>query len=178
MPALHSPLQHRISAVVMGVSGSGKSTVAAGVADALGLHFVDGDGLHSAASVAKMQAGTPLQDDDRWPWLDRVGESLADADRWPQGVVVACSALKRAYRDRIRRVAPGVRFLFLDGPAGLIRSRMSGRTGHYMPAALLDSQLQALERPAADETDVIRLDIDAHADEIVDRAARALGRAA
>ena len=158
----------------MGVSGSGKSTVGAGIADVLGLHFIDGDGLHSAANVARMRAGTPLQDDDRWPWLDRVGERLHDAAQWPAGVVVACSALKRAYRDRIRAAAPDVRFVFLDGAAGLIGSRMSTRTGHYMPAALLESQLRTLERPGEDEADVIRVDIAADAAAIVERAVASL----
>ena len=160
----------------MGVSGSGKSTVGAGIASALGLHFIDGDGLHTATSVAKMQAGTPLQDEDRWPWLDRIGTSLADAGHWPQGVALACSALKRAYRDRIRRAAPDVRFVFLDGPADLIGSRMAGRTGHYMPGTLLQSQLRTLEAPGPDEPDVVRVSIDAPAGEIVTSAVRALQR--
>ena len=158
----------------MGVSGSGKSTVAAGIAAALGLHFIDGDALHSAASVALMQAGTPLRDEDRWPWLDRVGARLGDAARWPGGVTIACSALRRAYRDRIRAAAPGVRFVFLDGPADLIRARMTGRTEHYMPSTLLESQLQTLEPPGADEADVQRVDIELPAQEVVDLAVRAL----
>ncbi len=164
----------RLAVVVMGVSGSGKSTVGAGLAERLGLHFVDGDALHSAESVAKMQAGTPLQDDDRWPWLDRVGASLADAAQWPRGVVVACSALRRAYRDRIRRATPGVRFIFLDGAEQLIGSRMAGRAGHYMPSALLQSQLRTLERPGADEPDVACIGVDAEAARIVERASETL----
>ena len=162
----------------MGVSGSGKTTVGAGIAARLGLAFVDGDSLHSAASVAKMQAGTPLQDDDRWPWLDRVGASLADTARWPSGIVVACSALKRVYRDRIRGVAPAVRFVFLDGASALIGARMATRTGHYMPGTLLESQLRTLERPGADETDVVRVDVDAEPGRIVERASDALVDAA
>ena len=162
----------------MGVSGSGKSTVGAGIASRLGLAFVDGDSLHSAASVAKMQAGTPLQDDDRWLWLDRVGASLADTVRRPAGVVVACSALKRAYRDRIRRAAPAVRFVFLDGTAALIGSRMATRAGHYMPGTLLESQLRTLERPGPDEADVVRVDVDAEPGRIVERASDALVDAA
>lgn len=164
----------RLAVVVMGVSGSGKSTVAAGIAAASGLHFIDGDGLHSAASVARMQAGAPLDDADRWPWLDRIGACLADRDAWPRGVVVACSALKRAYRDRIRAAAPGVRFVFLDGPGELIASRLGGRSGHYMPASLLASQLRTLEPPGADEADVVRVDVALPAAECVARAARAL----
>ena len=165
----------RLAVVVMGVSGCGKSTVGAAIAEALGLHFIDGDGLHSAANVARMQAGTPLRDEDRWPWLDRIGARLSDAAQWPDGVVIACSALKRAYRDRIRSAAPGVRFVFLDGPAELIRTRMSERTGHYMPGTLLESQLQTLEPPGADETDVQRVGIELPADRVVDAAVLALG---
>ncbi len=167
-------MQHRLAVVVMGVSGSGKSTVAAGIAGALGLHFIDGDGLHPAANVARMQAGTPLRDEDRWPWLDRIGASLADDGQWPEGVAIACSALKRIYRDRIRAAAPGVRFVFLDGPAALIRSRMAGRVGHYMPAVLLESQLKTLEPPGAGEADAIRIAIELPVDEVIAIAVAAL----
>ena len=168
--------EQRIAVVVMGVSGSGKSTVGAGIASALGLHFIDGDGLHSTASVAKMQAGTALQDEDRWPWLERIGACLADSERWPHGVAIACSALKRAYRDRIRDAAPGVRFVFLDGSAALIGQRMAGRTGHYMPGALLESQLRTLELPGPAEADVLRIGIEAAPSDIVKSALRALRR--
>jgi len=132
--------------VVMGVSGSGKSTVGASLADALGVPFVDGDALHPAANVAKMAAGIPLDDADRAPWLDAVGAVLAAGP-----VVVACSALKRTYRDRLRAAAPELRLVFLDGSPALLASRMAARPGHFMPASLLDSQLAALERPAPDE---------------------------
>ncbi|HEX7441638.1 MAG TPA: gluconokinase, GntK/IdnK-type, partial [Caldimonas sp.] len=108
MPAPMPVSKRRIAVVVMGVSGSGKSTVAAGIANALGLHFIDGDSLHSPENVAKMHAGIALRDEDRWPWLDRIGRRLADAAAWPRGVVIACSALRRVYRDRIRAGAPGV----------------------------------------------------------------------
>lgn len=149
----------RLAVVVMGVSGCGKSTVAEGIAAALGLHFIDGDRLHPEENIARMSAGIPLQDEHRWPWLDRVGACLADAGQWPQGVAIACSALRRAYRDRLRAAMPGVRFVFLDGDAALIGRRMALRSGHYMPEAMLASQLQTLERPGADEVDVQRLDI-------------------
>jgi gluconokinase len=132
--------------VVMGVSGSGKSTVGAALADALGIPFVDGDALHPAANVAKMAAGIPLDDADRAPWLDAIGALLA---RGP--VVVACSALKRAYRDRLRAAAPSLVLVFLDGSRELLADRMAARPGHFMPPALLDSQLATLERPALDE---------------------------
>jgi gluconokinase len=172
------PLAHarpgRIAVVVMGVSGSGKSTVGAGIAAALGLHFIDGDALHSPASVARMRAGIALDDADRWPWLDRIGACLADAAQWPEGVAIACSALKRAYRERIRAAAPGVRFVFLDGAAALIEARMAARAGHYMPGTLLASQLQTLEPPGADERDVVGIEIELPAPEIVRRAVTAL----
>ena len=160
----------RITVVVMGVSGCGKSTVAQQLALALGLDYVDGDDLHSATSVAKMRAGTPLIDTDRWPWLDRVGQRLANLPRSPAGVAMACSALRRSYRDRIRAAAPGVRFVLLDGSAALIEARLAQRTGHYMPADLLASQFAALERPSADETDVFTLSIDAAVPALVEAA--------
>jgi gluconokinase len=151
--------RERIALVVMGVSGSGKSTVAAGIAEALGLGFIDGDGLHSPESVALMQAGTPLTDADRWPVARTHRRSPRRRGAVAGRLVIACSALRRAYRDRIRAGAPGVRFVFLDGPAELIRERMAGRSGHYMPESLLASQLATLEPPGADEPDAQRLEI-------------------
>ncbi|MCS0499427.1 gluconokinase [Protaetiibacter mangrovi] len=153
--------------VVMGVSGSGKSTVGALLAGRLGWVFVDGDELHPSANVAKMAAGIPLDDDDRWPWLDAVGERLAAGP-----VVVACSALRRAYRDRLRAAAPGVRFVLLDGTRELLAARMSSRH-HFMPETLLDSQLATLERPDPDEH-VLVYDIAAAPARIADAAARDL----
>lgn len=167
-------MKRRLAVVVMGVSGSGKSTVAAGIAETLGLHFIDGDGLHPAENVARMRAGMPLRDEDRWPWLDRIGACLADAAQWPDGVAIACSALKRTYRDRIRAAASGVRFVFLDGPAGLIGARMAGRVGHYMPAALLESQMQTLEPPGVDEPDTLRVSIELPVDAVVAASVRSL----
>lgn len=147
--------------IVMGVSGCGKSSVAAGLAEALGLPMIDGDDLHLTESVTKMRAGIALDDADRWPWLDRIGNSLiappgADASR---GCVIACSALKRVYRDRLREAAAPVHFVFLDGDVALIAERMARRVGHYMQPELLASQFRTLERPSAEETDVMRLDI-------------------
>ena len=150
----------RVAAVVvMGVSGCGKSTVAHALAQARGARDLDADDLHSARSVARMRAGIALTDADRWPWLDRVGAALADRGAAPHGVVVACSALRRAYRDRLRAACPGLRFVFLDGDPATIRQRLLGRTGHYMPSTLLDSQLATLEPPGAQEPDVLRLDL-------------------
>jgi len=130
----------------MGVSGSGKSTVGALLAQRLGVPFVDGDVLHPPANVAKMAAGIPLDDDDRAPWLDAVGARLAEGD-----VVVACSALRRAYRERLRSAAPATRFVLLHGTRELLASRVATRLDHFMPATLLDSQLATLELPDATE---------------------------
>ena len=148
--------------VVMGVSGCGKSTFSQAIGDALGLEFADGDDLHAPESVAKMQAGIALDDADRWPWLDRIAAYLGTGSAAPvyaAGRVIACSALKQSYRDRIRSRLPAVRFIFLDGDTELIKRRMSHRKGHFMPPGLLDDQLRTLQRPGADETDVITLDM-------------------
>ncbi len=162
--------------IVMGVSGCGKSTVAAGVAQALGLTMIDGDDLHLSQSVDKMRAGIALDDADRWPWLDRIGQrlKLPTAEGATGGCVIACSALKRAYRDRLRSAAAPIHFVFLDGDAALIAERMASRTGHYMQPELLASQIRTLERPGADETDVLRLDISQAIPELVRQAVAAL----
>jgi len=170
--------KRRLVVVVMGVAGSGKSTIAAGIAELLSLPFIEGDELHSPLSVAKMKAGIALEDDDRWPWLDRIADQLADKERMPAGLVITCSALKRSYRDRIRRRAPGVRFLFLHGASALLESRLATRTDHFMPSTLLRSQLQTLEPPAADEDDVVHVDISQPPTEVTTLAASALGAAA
>lgn len=161
--------------VVMGVSGCGKSTVGAALAQRLGLPFQDGDTLHPSASVEKMRAGIPLDDQDRMPWLDQVAAQLADRPAWPRGGVVACSALRRTYRDRIRQGAGGVRFLFLQGDPQTIMARLAQRRHPYMPASLLASQFASLENPAADETDVLELGIGLAVEEIVERSVRWLG---
>lgn len=135
--------------VVMGVSGSGKTSVGSRIAKLLGVVFVDGDSLHSSANVAKMAAGIPLTDDDRWPWLGQVGQVLADANQ--SGLVVACSALKRSYRDEIRRHAPTALFVHLAGSREILQSRVERRQKHFMPATLLDSQLETLELLQTDE---------------------------
>src|SRR6478752_4721773 len=129
--------KHRI--IVMGVSGCGKTTIGDLVARALGVPFLDGDSLHPVENVAKMAAGTPLTDEDRWPWLARVGSELAAAGSG--GLVLACSALRRSYRDAIRAQAPDTVFLHLHGSKEVLGSRLEGRTGHFMPAGLLESQL-------------------------------------
>jgi carbohydrate kinase (thermoresistant glucokinase family) len=161
--------------VVMGVSGSGKSTLAQNLSETLQLRMKDGDDLHLPESVAKMSAGIALQDEDRWPWLDRIAHYLTnDEAENSQGGIVACSALKRIYRDRIRQQAGPVVFLFLDGHPDLIRQRMQQRIGHYMQPGLLDSQLQTLEKPSTDESDVITLSIDQPVTQILQQALTAL----
>ena len=163
--------------VVMGVSGCGKSTLAKAISVALNLRMLDGDDLHSTQSIVKMQAGIALDDADRWPWLDRIANYLASGaiqDNSEPGRVIACSALKRSYRDRIRKPLAGLRFIFLDGDDALIRSRMAARTGHFMQLELLDSQLHTLERPGADETDVISLNMMYSVDNLVAQTIAAL----
>ena len=149
--------------LIMGVSGCGKSSVGAALGERLGIPYRDGDDLHPAENVEKMSAGIPLSDADRWPWLDRVARVLHD----DAPVIVGCSALRRAYRDRIRSAAGGaVRFVHLTGSREVIATRMAARTGHYMPATLLDSQFATLEPPAPDEA--LTLDIAAPMGALVD----------
>lgn len=150
--------------IVMGVSGAGKSTIGALVADAMNFPFVDADSLHPVANIRKMAAGTPLNDDDRQPWLELVGHELSAATS--PGIVIACSALKRRYRDIIRSKAPSTIFLQLDGSLEVLSSRLEGRSGHFMPVALLASQLAALE-PLADDERAVVIDISAGIGKIV-----------
>jgi carbohydrate kinase (thermoresistant glucokinase family) len=145
--------------VVMGVSGCGKSEVGQRLAQALGVRFLEGDAYHSEANVAKMAAGIPLDDTDRGDWLRTLQAEIADAHARGEGLVLACSALKRRYRDLLRAADPGLRFAHLNGRRELIAQRMLARTAHYMPASLLDSQLRDLEPLQQDETGVL-LDIE------------------
>ena len=144
--------------VVMGVSGCGKSTVGRELARALDLPYVEGDDLHPPQNVALMAAGTPLGDTDRQGWLAAVAQRLSDDMARRRGVVVACSALKRSYRDRLRAAAPDVLFVHLQGPQALLARRLAQRKGHYMPSALLQSQFDTLEPPLPDEN-ALQLDI-------------------
>ncbi|WP_331460336.1 MULTISPECIES: gluconokinase [unclassified Arthrobacter] len=140
--------------IVMGVQGSGKSTSGRAIADALGLPFIDGDDLHPVANKEKMAAGHPLTDEDRDPWLRAIGTALADGLARGESTVIACSALKRRYRDLIRSFAPETRFVHLTGERNLIAERLSRRNHEYMPATLLDSQFETLEPLAADEAGI------------------------
>jgi gluconokinase len=137
--------------VVMGVSGSGKSTVARLLAERLGCDLAEGDDLHPSQNIAKMAAGVPLTDADRSPWLARIAAWIADHTARGRDGVVTCSALKRRYRDLLRGSSDDVRFIYLQGTKDVIAQRLSTRHGHYMPASLLDSQLADLEPPAPDE---------------------------
>jgi gluconokinase len=142
----------RCAIVAMGVSGSGKSTLIEDLAAHLACPAYEGDSFHAAASITKMRAGRPLEDSDRWPWLDRLGKAIGSAVREGGLALAACSALKRSYRERLEAAA-GVPLLFvmLDGEKDEIALRLAARTSHYMPASLLDSQFAVLERPSADE---------------------------
>jgi len=150
--------------VVMGVSGSGKSTVGAALAQRLGVPFEDADDLHPAANIAKMSAGIPLDDDDRRPWLETIGTWLAAHDG--DGGVISCSALKRSYRDQLRAHAARAVFVHLHGTREVIARRQAARPGHFMPASLLDSQFDTLEPLAEDEAGVV-IDVDQTVDVIV-----------
>jgi len=161
--------------VVMGVCGCGKSTVGEALAQALGWPFLDADEFHPPANVAKMASGSPLTDEDRWPWLDRIAEELRAILARGDHAVLACSALRQAYRDRIAR-AGDVRFVHLAGDYATIAARLASRTHRYMPAALLDSQFATLEPPS----DALVVDVALPVERQVDRVlgANGLSRAA
>ncbi len=156
--------------IVMGVSGSGKSTIGRQLADRLACDFVDGDDLHPAENVAKMAAGEPLDDDDRWPWLERIADLMRGYDGSGRNAVIACSALRRVYRDLLSDGSPDVRYVYLRGSPQTVLSRMNARADHFMPADLLDSQFEALEEPA----NAIVVDIEQSVGEIVDAVAERL----
>jgi len=146
---------HTPAFVVMGVCGSGKSTVGVGLAQALGLRYLEGDSFHPPENVARMAAGVALTDDDRQGWLQRLRERLAQAQAAGEGLVLSCSALKRAYRDMLRQGAPGLQLVFLQGSRELLAGRLAARRDHYMPASLLDSQLSTLQAPGDDESPLV-----------------------
>ena len=157
---------------VIGVSGCGKSTVAQGLADRIGATFLEGDTYHPPENVERMRAGIPLTDEMRWGWLTALGRAAGAKAEDGRDVLVACSGLKRAYRDLLRETAGPCRMLFLDGDRDLIEARLLARLDHYMPASLLDSQLAVLERPGPGEPDVQHLSISPGPAELIDAAAR------
>jgi len=160
-------------AVLMGVAGSGKTTVGQAVAERLGWRFQEGDALHPPENVAKMRAGHPLDDEDRAPWLAAVAACIDEWRRQGEAGVITCSALKRQYRDVIIGRRTGVRLIYLEGSRELLAERLAARRGHFMPAGLLDSQLATLEPPAPDEH-VLTVSVDAPVDAIVEQIAAAL----
>jgi len=136
----------------MGVSGSGKSTLGGALAHALHCTFLEGDQFHSSEAVAKMRSGVPLTDEDRWPWLDRLGHAISTRATDDGLVVAACSALRRVYRDRLRQaITAPLSFMLMDADHDELLRRMTGRPGHYMPPSLLTSQINTLERPDPQE---------------------------
>ncbi|HET9577865.1 MAG TPA: gluconokinase [Usitatibacter sp.] len=159
--------------VVMGVSGSGKTTVAAALARRLGWEFAEGDAFHPAANVAKMRSGVALTDADRWPWLDAIAAWIRERRAAGARCVIACSALRRAYRERIAGGSGEVRFVYLKGPFELIAARIAARRGHYMPASLLRSQFDTLEEPGTDENPLV-VSVERPADEIIEAIIAAL----
>jgi len=162
-------------AVIMGVSGSGKTTVGRTVAERLGWRFHEGDALHPPENVAKMQAGHPLDDEDRAPWLAAVAARIDEWRARGENGVIPCAALKRRYRGVVLGNRPDVRLIYLEGSRELIAERLAGRRGHFMPANLLDSQFAALEPPKSDEH-AITVSVDAPVADIVARVAPALTR--
>lgn len=160
-------------AVVMGVSGSGKTTIAAGLAKRFGWILLEGDAFHPPANVEKMKSGIPLTDEDRWPWLKAIA---AEADRLTaagQSAAIACSALKHAYRDILIGDRPDALLIYLRGSKKVIGDRMAARKGHYMPTSLLDSQLTTLEEPEPEERSIV-VDVDQPADNIINRVVDAV----
>ena len=161
------PCTFACALIVMGVSGSGKSTVAEALAQRLDWRCEDGDKFHPANNIAKMSAGQPLTDDDRWPWLKAIADEIDRLLGKGENVVVACSALKRAYRNVLVHGQHNIHIVFLDGEHDLIAGRLAARRGHFMPAGLLESQFSTLEPPAADERPII-VSIDSTVCAIVD----------
>ena len=156
--------------IVMGVSGCGKSTIGLMLAAQLGWRFADGDDFHPPANVAKMKSGTPLSDEDRWPWLDQLNGLLRDSNSSGKPLVLACSALKQRYRDRLARNVVNLRLVYLYGSFELISARVAARQHKYMPASLLRSQFDALEAPI----DALAIDIDQAPEQLVDAVVRAV----
>lgn len=148
------------SIILMGVSGSGKSSVGAELGRAIQAKFIDGDDLHPRANIQKMASGTPLNDDDRAPWLERLSDVAYSLAHKNETGIIVCSALKKRYRDRLREGNEKMVFIYLKGSFELVLERHKARAGHFMPTDLLKSQFDALEEPGSDEPDVLKIDID------------------
>lgn len=160
--------------IVMGVSGTGKSTVGQALSQALRAKFIDGDDLHPRTNIDKMAAGQPLDDDDRQPWLSRLSDVIYSLDQKSENGVLVCSALKKCYRDQLRAGNPHLKFLWLHGDFERVMARMRQRKGHFMPEALLRSQFSNLEMPGPDEPDVMAIDIAPPVDSIVSQCVHQL----
>ena len=156
--------------IIMGVTGVGKTTIGELLAARTGWSFHDADAFHSPANVEKMRSGIPLTDDDRWPWLDRLNSLLREAEAKGESAILACSALKQRYRDRLQHGLEDVRWVYLSGEFDLISARLKARKGHYMNPALLQSQFEALEPPR----DAVHIDVDAAPEVLADRLAKRL----
>ncbi|QEH17410.1 gluconokinase [Histophilus somni] len=157
------------SIILMGVSGTGKTSVGTEVAYRLGLKLIDGDDLHPRANIIKMRQGQPLNDEDRMPWLERIRDAAFSLEQKSEKGIIICSALKKQYRDQIRDGNQNIKFIYLSGSFELVLSRLQKRQGHYMKTEMLRSQFTTLEVPQADETDIYHIDIDATFEEVVQR---------
>ncbi|ABM04634.1 gluconate kinase, SKI family [Psychromonas ingrahamii 37] len=155
--------------IVMGVAGSGKSSLGEALGKALNIKFIDGDDLHPKANILKMAAGQHLNDNDRIPWLERIRDAVFSIEKNNENAIIVCSALKRQYRDLICEGNHQVTFLLLYGEFELVLKRMLARKNHFMPTALLKSQFDALELPQEDEKNIIKIDIDGSFEEVVER---------
>lgn len=169
-----APRPEPLTLVVMGVSGVGKTSVAHALVERTGWPFQEGDDLHTEANRAKMAAGTPLTDDDRWPWLRRIADWIGEQEAAGRGAVVTCSALRRSYRDVLRDGHPSVRFVHLEASDEVLTDRLAQRRGHYMPPSLLRSQLDTLEPLEADEPGAA-VETEGDPDAIAARALEELG---
>lgn len=161
--------------IVMGVSGSGKTSVGEAISEKFGWPLLEGDQFHPKANIDKMASGTPLTDEDRWPWLDAIAAAMRDA---PDGVIVTCSSLRRVYRDRLREGAERpVLFVFLNGSRETLAARLAARKGHFMPPSLLDSQLATLEPPTADEPGIVPVSLEPPLAEVIASALDGVAKA-
>lgn len=165
--------QRPVLVVVMGVSGSGKTLIGSGLADALGGRFAEGDRFHPQENIARMSSGLPLRDEDRWGWLDAIAVEIGNAERHGETLIVACSALKRVYRDRLRLASRRLRFVYLEIGREVAAARVAARKGHFMPASLIGSQFADLQPPSPDEG-ALRLDAARNPAELIAYAASAL----